>query len=216
MKHNIKYVNFPSESTELVKDIFQNNHEAICKYADRLDWWNNKINLVSRGVSRETIFKHIEHSLIISQSELFMRAEEIIDSGTGGGLPGIPLALTHADKNIVLNDIVSKKIMACKQISATLGLKNIQTVAESLRELVINEGVVIISKHAFKINDMMEMIGGEPWRGVALLKGEDKLEDELEGIDIELNIKVWRLEGSFKDEFYKGKAMVEIERKQQL
>ncbi|MEX0723079.1 MAG: RsmG family class I SAM-dependent methyltransferase [Gracilimonas sp.] len=215
MKHNIQYIGFSHESTLVVRSIFDNNFAALEKYADRLIWWNEKINLVSRGVSRETILKHIQHSLVITQSELFVSGQEIIDTGTGGGLPGVPLAIVQAGKDILLNDIVSKKIIACKQMVADLGLRNVQTKAESLADLIVNDGMVFISKHAFKINDMMGMISEKPWKGVVLLKGKDKLEEELEGLKVELDIKVWCLEKSFKDEFYKGKAMVEIKRKGQ-
>lgn len=189
------------------------NQEETEDYISRLLWWNKKINLVSREVSRETLYKHVEHSLTILISGLFNSASFVIDSGTGGGLPGIPLAIASPEKKIFLNDVVSKKITACKQIALSLGLKNITGVAESIEKIETKEGCVIISKHAFKINQLMDMIGDKPWKGVVLLKGKNEVDAELGGIEDDLNIEIRDLYPGFSHSFYEGKALVEITKK---
>lgn len=210
MEHQITRLDLPPEIAENTRQIFSEKRAAFEDYIDRLLWWNKKINLVSRDVSRETILLHVEHSLVISGSGLLKKAEEIIDSGTGGGLPGIPLAIVWPEKRVLLNDVVSKKVMACKHISSGLKLNNIDAAADSVKNIEIKNGAVIVSKHAFKINDLLEMIREKPWKNIVLLKGGEEVGQELSGISEKLMIKIIDLEPGFKHPFYKGKAMVEI------
>lgn len=213
MKHDISYSEYPADEVESVRESFLENKELLGQYVDHLLWWNDKINLVSRDVPRETALNHVEHSLAISGSNLFKEADFIIDTGTGGGLPGIPLAILRVEKRFVLNDIVSKKVMACKHIASMLKLKNIDSYMGSLKDLEVKPNSIIVSKHAFKVNEMMEMIEGKPWLGVILLKGRNEIESELESIKLHLDVSVFDLQESFKNPFYDGKAMVEIKRK---
>ena len=213
VEHVIKREDLTTEKAEEVRGLRQDHKMLLSEYIDKLMWWNKRINLVSRDVSRETITKHVEHSLVLSCSEEFKRGSYIIDTGTGGGLPGIPLAVTHPDKSIVLNDIVSKKIMACKHISSGLDLQNIQTSTGSIEGEEIPGGAVIVSKHAFKINDLIGLLGDNNWSSIILLKGGEEVGSELDGIKYTLNINIVDLEKGFADSFYSGKAMVEISKK---
>jgi 16S rRNA (guanine527-N7)-methyltransferase len=196
-----------------VSELIHKNEGEFSNYLDRLLWWNEKINLVSRDVPRETLANHIQHSLSISTVNLFKAADSIIDSGTGGGLPGIPLAISFPEKQVVLNDIVAKKIMACKHMASGLGLKNIDSSPVSIDKIAVPEGAVIISKHAFKINDLVSMITDEPWSGIILLKGGEEVDKELSGIEEPLEVEVIDLEEGFKNPFYEGKSIVKIERR---
>lgn len=210
MKHQIEYSSFLH--SKKVEKLFLEHKSELAIYVNQLLWWNKKINLVSRDVSRETVVSHVEHSLVISFSKLFQDAPQIIDAGSGGGLPGVPLGIVHPEKKILLNDIVNKKMMACKQMVYKLGLKNVFTQSGSIEDVeVTNEGLVV-SKHAFKINDLVEFLGAKEWRGIVLLKGGGEVEQELEGVDIPLNINVLSLD-SFQKSFYDGKALVEITKK---
>ncbi|MDZ7805916.1 MAG: RsmG family class I SAM-dependent methyltransferase [Gracilimonas sp.] len=209
MKHEISYKKF--NNFGVAEDLLQKHSEEIRQYVDQLLWWNERVNLISRDVSRETIVEHVRHSLVIASSDLFKRSEKIIDAGTGGGLPGIPLAIAERDKEIVLNDIVSKKIMACKQMVLKLQLNNCTTVTGSIADLHLNEGSSVVTKHAFKIYDLIGMIREKPWLGVLLLKGENEVEKELKGVAPPLKINVFSLEQK-NNPFYDGKALVEITR----
>ncbi|WP_395078453.1 RsmG family class I SAM-dependent methyltransferase [Gracilimonas sp.] len=183
----------------------------LLKYIDQLLWWNKRVNLVSRDVSRETVRHHVEHSLVISQSNLFQNSTKIIDAGAGGGLPGIPLGIVYPQKEILLNDIVTKKMLACKQMILKLGVSNVSTLSGSVEEADISKEHLIISKHAFKVNDLVALLDGKNWQHIVLLKGEKKVLRELQGIDVPLNIHVFSLE-AFGNSFYDGKALVEITR----
>lgn len=209
VKHEVGFEKF--NGFDLATSILQDHADKLREYVDQLLWWNERVNLVSRDVSRETIVEHVRHSLMLTSSELYKRSSIICDAGTGGGLPGIPLAIANENKEVILNDIVSKKIMACKQMILKLKLKNCNVFKGSVAEVEMEEGSCVVSKHAFKIHDLMSMIGEKPWLGVLLLKGEDEVEYELEGIDQPLKINVLSLEQK-NYPFYAGKALVEITR----
>lgn len=189
--------------------LFENHSSRLEKYLDQLLWWNQRVNLVSRNVSRETVLKHIRHSLLLSQFETFQSASVIVDAGTGGGLPGIPLAITHTNKEFILNDIVSKKCLATKQMIQKLELKNVGTIDGLIENIEQESSFLLISKHAFKINDLYEMTAHLPWNNIVFYKGLN-FEDELEGIKDSLKIKVYDL--SEESEFYEDKALVFVKR----
>lgn len=209
MKHKIEYRSF--EGFERANALLQEHSEMIREYVDQLLWWNERVNLISRDVSRETIVEHVRHSLVIEGSRLFEKSKQVVDTGTGGGLPGIPLAIACESKEIILNDIVSKKVMSCKQIIQKLSLKNCVTAGGSIASFDTYETTCIVSKHAFKINDLINMVGEKPWLGVILLKGQEEIESEIKDIEQGLQVDIYSLE---HDEipFYDGKALVEITR----
>lgn len=210
MKHRITYSKymFFEEVLKLIDDY----HEPINNYIDQLLWWNNKVNLVSRDVSRETIREHVIHSLTPSYSKIFQQTGVIIDAGTGGGLPGIPLSIVNTEKKIVLNDIVNKKLMACKQMVYKLGLSHCELNGGSIEAFGFTGGELVVTKHAFKINDLLSLLGDKQWGGILMLKGLHEVENELRGIGDKLSIHVISLEQDEKS-FYDGKALVEITRK---
>ena len=161
--HQINSQKVSRETFSLVDEIIRENREQLTTYLDRLLWWNKKVNLVSRDVSRETVWEHIRHSLVLTQFQVFKEAESIVDSGTGGGLPGIPLAISAPDKQFLLNDIVSKKIIAVRQILLKLSLTNAKAKATSVEKLEFPTPSLLISKHAFKVNELWEMVKNKSW-----------------------------------------------------
>jgi 16S rRNA (guanine527-N7)-methyltransferase len=207
--HTITTKNVSRETFKKNQKIFEKHHGLLDTYLGQLLWWNKRINLVSRNVPRETIMEHIFHSLLICQLEVFQSAETILDAGTGGGLPGLPLAITHPQKQFYLNDIVSKKCLATKQMVRKLGVENIQVVDASIHDVQQNGPFLLISKHAFKINDLYEMTAHLPWDAIVLLKGKE-FKEELSGIDNPLLITSYDL--SVAGDFYKGKTLIKIER----
>lgn len=212
MKHEIEYHDFSDDKAHIAQELFHQHEKLLGLYTDQLLWWNKKINLVSRDVSRETIQKHVLHSLVISTSDLFKSADYIVDTGTGGGLPGIPLSILHPDKAFVLNDIVSKKMMACKQIVAELKLNQTKCEGGAIADLQIDPNSLIVTKHAFKLNDLYFMIRTKPWSGLIMLKGTNEVEKELNGIEDSLHIQIYDLHSALKDPFFEGKAIVEIKK----
>lgn len=206
--HNIDRQIVPRETFSKVDDLSQKYRDSLTQYLEQLIWWNKRVNLVSRGVSRETVWEHIRHSLIISQLDPFQNEDLIIDAGTGGGLPGIPLAITHPQKHFVLNDLVTKKCLAMKQIAQKLQLQNIGIIDGSIEELHHEENCLLISKHAFKIGDIISMSQHLSWNKMILYKGSD-FKNELQEITDPLTIQSLNLsEGS---DFYQGKSILIID-----
>lgn len=212
MKHSISYHTVPRETITETAELFTTHKIALETYTDQLLWWNERINLVSRDVPRETITNHIFHSLLLSNFRFFQEAVQIIDAGTGGGLPGIPLAITNPKKQFLLNDIVTKKVLAIKQIARTLTLNNVKTVGKSVAKLETDTPFLLISKHAFKINDLFHLTNHLPWKKMIFYKGAD-FEKELQDIDTPLAISVHDLFKNSHNEFYQDKAIIIVSKK---
>ena len=191
--------------------LIEKHRPAFQSFVDQLFWWNNKINLVSRDVSRETLWEHIRHSLFLNELDCFTNADLIVDAGTGGGLPGLPLAIVNQGKSFILNDIVSKKIWAVKQIAIEIGIDNVQFDEHSIEDLSVNQPFLLVSKHAFKIREMWEMTRNKPWTHLVFYKGLP-VEQELAGINEPLKVYLHKLETGTDDPFYTGKILLVVTR----
>lgn len=109
----------------------KHQQEKLWKYAELLLDWNKKVNLISRKDEESVLTKHILHSLSIAIFYSFKPKERVLDLGTGGGLPGIPLAIAFPDTYFLLIDSIGKKIVACSDMIEKLKLKNV--LAQKLR-----------------------------------------------------------------------------------
>ena len=140
---------FPSLSYEQIHQYSQLN--LLCKK------WNSKINVVSRKDIEFLNEKHILHSLGIAKFHNFKAGIEVLDVGTGGGFPGIPLAILFPDVKFYLIDSIGKKIKVVKEISETLGLKNILTFHTRAEEFE-NKVDFVVSRAVAKMNDFVPLI----------------------------------------------------------
>lgn len=211
MKHSITYHTVPRETFKATDKIIEKHRASLEDYLELLMWWNQRVNLVSRNVSRETVWEHIRHSLLIHNSVPFSKAAVVTDAGTGGGLPGIPLAITHPDKAFVLNDIVTKKTMAVRQMINKLGLSNSTAADKSVEGLTLNTPFLLISKHAFKIDQLFAMARHLPWTEMVFYKGLN-FEGELTEVSAPLLVEAFDLSGGSSDPFYEDKALILIKR----
>lgn len=214
VKHSISHTALTDREMKAIIDLEKEYSAQLHKYAEQLLWWNERVNLVSREVSRETISEHIRHSLLISVTSSFKNAKKVIDTGTGGGLPGLPLAVCYTEKHFILNDIVTKKLMAVKQMGLKLKLHNAEVLSGAIENVEIAPEALIISKHAFKADDLIGYLSGKPWKSLVFLKGAEEAEAELNKVKDPLGVRIIHLDKNFEGDFYKGKAVVEVERKE--
>ncbi len=125
--------------TEIVFRYFPNLSDTQRKQfeilAQSFPEWNTKINLVSRKDMEDFQERHVLHSLAIFKAMKFAPGSRILDVGTGGGLPGIPLAILMPEVNFVLCDSTGKKIKVVQALVDELGLKNVEAVHERAADI---------------------------------------------------------------------------------
>jgi len=175
--------------------------------------WNSKINVISRKDIDELYTRHVLHSLGIAKIIEFRPGSKIMDVGTGGGFPGIPLAILHPEVNFYLIDVIAKKIKVVNEVAAGLGLKNVK--AEQKRaELVKQEFDFIVSRAVTNMPDFVSWVDDkvskkqnhELANGILYLKGGD-LTEELKDFP---KATQYNLSDFFSDEFFETKKVVHL------
>ncbi|MEP0006139.1 MAG: RsmG family class I SAM-dependent methyltransferase [Balneola sp.] len=211
MEHSIRYIT--KEEQGRIESLYDENKEELSAYVERLLWWNSKINLVSRDVSRETLKKHVKHSLYTSLFESYRESGFFIDTGSGGGLPGLPLSLCFKNKQIEINDIVSKKVFAVNDMILGLNLSDrVKGRQGDVREMRWDKEAIIITKHAFKIDQLYSMVKGKKWSRIIFLKGYEEAVEEAKTLNGSFKLSIIKLDAKFMDPFYEGKGVVELSR----
>ena len=200
---NIIKFNFPDLSNVQFQQF-----ESLAKLYES---WNNKINVISRKDISELNTRHVLHSLSISKIIKFVPNTKVLDVGTGGGFPGIPLAIMFPEVLFHLTDSIGKKIKVVSEITKKLGLKNV--VAEKIRsENVDQQYDFVVSRAVTNMTDFIKIVDGKISsncknslkNGILYLKGGN-LENELKDID---NIKVFDICNHFSDVFFETKKIV--------
>ena len=198
-------IQFPN-LTDIQKQQFEKLNEL---YHD----WNAKINVISRKDIDELYTKHVLHSLAIAKIQPFEPGTYVLDVGTGGGFPGIPLAILFPETRFYLIDVILKKINVVKAVAEGLELKNVK--AEQIRaENVKGDFDFIVSRAVTNMPDFVSWIKDkikkankhELKNGILYLKGGD-LTEELKDFPkaTEYNISEF-----FKDEFFETKKVVHL------
>lgn len=212
MKHQLNRIKVSRETLDEAREILLENKIEIENYLDLLLEWNERINLVSRTVSRETLREHIAHSLLPMAIGLLDQHEKWIDSGSGGGLPGIPLAIANPEKEWLLNDNVKKKMKAVADIVERSGLANTEILAKSISLVNFEKGTGIVTKHAFKVDDLLRLLGSKPWKTIIMWKGVDGAVSEVTRSGKNLKFTLYEFDFGKDEEFYEGKGLLKIER----
>ena len=175
--------------------------------------WNAKINVISRKDIDELYTRHVLHSLGIAKIIEFRPGSRIMDVGTGGGFPGIPLAILHPEVDFYLIDVIAKKIKVVNEVATGLGLKNVK--AEQKRaELVKQEFDFIVSRAVTNMPDFVSWVDDkvakkqnhELANGILYLKGGD-LTEELKDFPKAIQ---YNLSDFFSDEFFETKKVVHL------
>jgi len=184
-------------------------------YAD----WNSKINVISRKDFSEFYERHVLHSLGIAKFIHFTPGSEILDVGTGGGFPGIPLAIMFPETQFVLVDSIGKKIKVVEAVAESLGLQNV-TPIHGRAEKVKGEFDFVVSRAVTKMDDFVKWVRKKIRRknkhelknGILYLKGGD-LTEELQNFP---SASLYDLTDYFNDPFFETKKVVHLPIKYRL
>ena len=181
--------------------------------------WNAQINVISRKDIDDLYLKHVLHSLGIAKVQPFLPLSKVLDVGTGGGFPGIPLAIMFPETKFVLVDSIGKKIKVVKAVTESLGLQNV-TAIHGRAEKVEGEYDFIISRAVTQMDDFVKWVRKKVRRknnhklknGILYLKGGD-LKQELQNFP---SAKLYNLTDYFDDPFFETKKVVHIPIKYRL
>lgn len=181
--------------------------------------WNSRINVISRKDIDSLYVRHVLHSLGIAKVQPFLPSSKVLDVGTGGGFPGIPLAIMFPETEFVLVDSIGKKIKVVEEVALALGLKNV-TAIHGRAEKVKGEFDFIVSRAVTHMDDFVKWVRKKVRRksrhqlknGILYLKGGD-LKEELKHFP---GAKLFDLTDYFDDTFFETKKVVHLPIKYRL
>lgn len=177
-------------------------------------FWNAQINVISRKDIDELYERHILHSLGIAKFCAFLPGSSVLDVGTGGGFPGIPLAILFPETRFHLVDSIGKKIKVVKEIAAALNLENIRA-THARAEQIADKYDFVVSRAVTRLIDFYPWIKDKFKKksvhaipnGILYLKGGDLAEEINES---GLKVQLYPLSAYFEEEFFETKYVVYI------
>lgn len=202
---------------EEILDQFPNLSEKQIEQFSRLKdlyfEWNEKINVISRKDIEELYVKHVLHSLAIAKVMKFKSGSDVLDVGTGGGFPGIPLAILFPDVNFHLVDSIQKKILVVTEVANALGLENVKAEANRVENLnskydfIVSRAVTQMPKFVEWIRNKVKKEQKNPLpNGILYLKGGDLTEELQEFPDV----VIYPIADIFSDPFFETKKVVYV------
>lgn len=176
--------------------------------------WNSKINVISRQDIDQIYERHVLHSLAIARVIRFKPGTTVLDVGTGGGFPGIPLAIFFPEAQFMLVDSIGKKIKVVNEVASALNLTNVQ--AKNIRvedlkkqfDFIVSRAVTAFPKFVDMTRTRVSVQGkNELPNGILYLKGGDFAE-EIEPFGP--NVRVFELKDFFEEEFFETKKLIHL------
>ncbi len=203
---------------ELIKQYFPNLTETQYQQLEMLaplyTEWNEKINVISRKDMEHFYERHVLHSLGIAKVIEFTPGTKVLDVGTGGGFPGIPLAILFPETNFFLVDSIGKKIKVVQEVAAALGLKNVRAAhcrAEDVKEkfdFVVSRAVTrLINFYPWVHQKFSKKQQNSLDNGILYLKGID-LTEEFD--ELHKPYQLFALTEYFKEEFFDTKGIIHL------
>lgn len=199
--------------TTYFTDLSENQISQFSKLEELYKYWNSQINVISRKDIDELYLRHVLHSLGIAKVQQFNPGSRVLDVGTGGGFPGIPLAILFPETDFYLVDSIGKKIKVVNEVAVAIGLKNVK--AEHTRaEKVKGEFDFIVSRAVTNMNDFVKWTRKkvakkqhhELANGILYLKGGD-LTEELANFP---KARLFNLSDYFTEDFFETKKVVHL------
>ncbi|AHM63373.1 methyltransferase GidB [Flammeovirgaceae bacterium 311] len=206
------------EGVALIKkyfpDITPEQGEQFGRLGALYEEWNSRINVVSRKDIEQLYMHHVLHSLGIARVQPFDSGAQILDVGTGGGFPGIPLAIMYPHASFYLVDSIGKKITVVKEVAQALGLQNVR--AEQLRaeqvkghfDFVVSRAVTRMKPFIGWVEQKIRPDSKHPlYNGILYLKGGE-LEEEMK--ETGLNWSSYQLSDYFEEPYFETKKVVYV------
>ncbi|TMM56161.1 16S rRNA (guanine(527)-N(7))-methyltransferase RsmG [Maribacter algarum] len=204
-------------------DITEEQKEQFGQLENLYKDWNQKINVVSRKDIDELYLRHVLHSLGIAKIQQFLPGSEILDVGTGGGFPGIPLAILFPATHFTLVDSIGKKIKVVEEVVEGLGITNITPINSRVEDISTALKVTnaqfdfIVSRAVAAMPTFTHWVKGkikkesihERRNGILYLKGGD-LSEELKDYR---TAQIFDLPNFFEEEFFETKKVVYLPQK---
>ena len=205
---------------EIIKKYFddftETQTEQFAQLQELYSDWNEKINVISRKDIDFLYERHVLHSLAIAAVNNFHDGAQIVDIGTGGGFPGIPLAIFFPEVEFLLSDSIGKKIKVVRGVADAIGLKNVTAVHTRVEEIkgrtfdyAVSRAVAPLKDLWFWTNKMIRKgkAGDDLPNGLICLKGGD-LKKEM--ADAKVNARPWKVHDIFPEPFFEEKSVVYV------
>ena len=205
-----------NSGTQLIQSYFPNLSEKQIEQFERLqslyEEWNAKINVISRKDMDQFYIHHVLHSLGIAKVMGFQPGTKALDIGTGGGFPGIPLAILFPDTHFHLVDSIGKKITVVKEVARALKLSNVEA-QQARAETLVRKYDFVISRAVTRMINFYPWVKGKIKKedfnefpnGILYLKGGD-IDEEMEELD--KSYVTYHLSDYFNEEFFETKKVV--------
>lgn len=193
-------------------EITERQKEQFAALPDLYGDWNSKINVISRKDMDNFMEHHVLHSLAIAKVLQFKTMAEVMDLGTGGGFPGIPLAIMFPDANFYLVDSIGKKIKVVQSVAESLQLKNVK--AEQIRaeqvdrdfDFIVSRAVTDLSQFVGWVRGKLSDIHYHKLRnGIIYLKGGDLTE---EIAPFKKKVHLYDISDFFEEEYFETKKVI--------
>ena len=202
----------PGDFLRYFDELSESQKVKLIRLKSIYDRWNAMINVISRKDMENFYIRHVLHSLAIAKVITFVPGTSILDVGTGGGFPGIPLAILFPDSEFTLLDSIEKKVKVVSSVREELKLQNVIPVRKRVEEekrrfhFVVSRAVTsfpefvkITRKNIFTGSD------NELANGIFYLKGGDLA---LELSVFETKVKIWEISNFFEEPFFETKKVV--------
>jgi 16S rRNA (guanine527-N7)-methyltransferase len=195
-------------------NLTETQKEQFLKLGDLYAEWNEKINVVSRKDIENIYVNHILHSLGIAKVMAFKPGAQVLDVGTGGGFPGIPLAILFPETSFHLVDSIGKKITVVNEVAKAIGLKNVkaeQIRAEQIKgkyDFVVSRAVTRMKEfYGWVFNKIKAQSNHSLDNGILYLKGGD-LDEEMN--ELKKRYSVYELPDFFSEPYFETKKVVYV------